>query len=232
MILYQILMGLIAPLVLLQAAFRGGAPAFWQRLGYGPPLAPGPALWIHGASIGELTSARWIMEALIEQRPGLRIFATSNSLSGAALVAGWGLEGVSAAIAPLDTFGSGPRTIDRVRPKALITLKNELWPARFAAAHRRRVPYADNRGAAFGALGGTVGAGAKAYRCAYGQGRLAGSARCGLGRAADQGWFARARARPDCGAQGAGGEGGDRAAKPAFRAAGWARASSARGLHA
>lgn len=111
---------------------RGQMPpgALAQRLGMG---GTGPVdLWLHGASNGELTSARWLIAALLAARPGLRLVITANSASGRAMVAGWGLPGVAARLAPFDTPGAVRRFRRGWRPRALVVLENELWPERIA----------------------------------------------------------------------------------------------------
>lgn len=140
MILYQILMALALPFVLAQTLRRGGKAALLARLGLGLVLPPGPCLWLHGASVGEVTSARWVIEAVRAARPDVQILVTTNTLTGRDIVAGWGLVGVRAALAPVDAAGAAGRLLDKITPQALVIIENELWPARIADAHRRGVP--------------------------------------------------------------------------------------------
>jgi 3-deoxy-D-manno-octulosonic-acid transferase len=138
MVFYQLIMAVLLPVLLGVAALRGGLR---ERLGHvPPPPGPGPRLWLHGASNGELTSARWVVERLLAARPGLQLLVTANSATGRAMVAGWGLPGVVAAFAPLDGAGAPGRVLDIWEPQALVIVENELWPSRIAAAHRRGVP--------------------------------------------------------------------------------------------
>lgn len=140
MILYQILMALALPALALHALWRGGPAALRDRLGQvAGPGAKGPRLWLHGASLGELTSARWVVVALLQARPDLQILITCNTATARAMVAGWGMAQVQAALAPFDTAGAAGRVLDRWQPQALIVVENELWPARIAAADRRGV---------------------------------------------------------------------------------------------
>lgn len=137
MVMYQLIMAGLLPVLLVVSWLRGGLR---ERLGHVPPPGPGPRLWLHGASNGELTSARWVVERLIKAHPGLQMLITANSPGGRAMVAGWDLPGVVAAFAPLDTGGAAGRVLDRWEPQALVIVENELWPSRIAAAHRRGVP--------------------------------------------------------------------------------------------
>lgn len=133
--LYRALMRVALPVMAATTALRQGrgrlpAGALAERLGSAPGGAAGPVVWLHGASNGELTSARWLIERLLAARPDLHLVITTNSASGRAMVAGWGMARVSARLAPYDLPGSVRRFRARWRPRALIVLENELWPER------------------------------------------------------------------------------------------------------
>jgi 3-deoxy-D-manno-octulosonic-acid transferase len=141
MILYQLLMALALGPALVHQFLRGGLAAVADRLGLGPaPRASGPKLWLHAASVGEVTSARWVLEAVLAARPGLQLLVTTNTATARDRVRGWALPGVHAALAPFDSAGAAGRLLDRWQPQALIIVENELWPARIAAADSRGVP--------------------------------------------------------------------------------------------
>lgn len=112
-------LGLAAPL----------AGADWrERLGFsGPQVAPG-GIWLHAASVGELTSARVLAEALARDFP---LVVTVNSLTGRDLARRLGYP---CALAPLDVPQAVARFLDRVRPSVMVTVENELWPNRSAMA--------------------------------------------------------------------------------------------------
>jgi len=147
MLAYRCLMGIAAPwligLTLVQRA-RGrlAAGALGQRLGFVPRTKLAPSLWLHGASNGELTSAEGVLRRLISARPGLQVLVTANTGTALAMVRGWGLPGVQAALSPLDSLGAPARVLRRWRPDALIVVENELWPTRLAAARAAGVPVA------------------------------------------------------------------------------------------
>lgn len=133
--LYRALMRVALPVMAATTALRQGrgrlpAGALAERLGSAPGGAAGPVVWLHGASNGELTSARWLIERLLAARPDLHLVITTNSASGRAMVAGWGMARVSARLAPYDLPGAVRRFRARWRPRALIVLENELWPER------------------------------------------------------------------------------------------------------
>lgn len=137
MLLYRILMALLVPILLLRLARSGH---LGERLGIGARPAPGASLWLHGASNGELASARWVLESLLAARPGLQVLVTVNTATARAMVVGWQLPGVTVAFAPLDGWGAASRVLRHWQPLALVLVENELWPARIAAAARQGVP--------------------------------------------------------------------------------------------
>ena len=136
MTLYRLIMAFALPVLLL----RGPRAAWRERLGLTTSTTTGPCLWLHGASNGELTSARWLVERLIAAQPGLQILITTNTVTARQLVQGWSLPGVAAAFAPYDTAGASHRLLRRWRPKALISLEAELWPNRLAACAAAKTP--------------------------------------------------------------------------------------------
>lgn len=117
-------MGLAAPL--------GGAD--WrERLALtDPDVAPG-GIWLHAASVGELVSAQVLLAELARDFP---VTVTTNSLTGReqARRQGW-----PAALAPLDVPQAVARFLDRIRPRVMVTVENELWPNRSALLAARGV---------------------------------------------------------------------------------------------
>lgn len=129
--LYRVIMAVLLPVFLLRALIRGeGARDLAQRLGFVPRGKVD--LWLHGASNGELASARWVVAALMAARPGLTVQVTCNTLTARAMVRGWQMAGVAASLAPLDTAGATARLLQRCRPCALISVEGEVWPQRMA----------------------------------------------------------------------------------------------------
>lgn len=113
-----------------------GGPELRQRLVLDSgPAVPG-AIWLHGASMGELASARPIAEALAAHHP---LLVTANSATGRTLAQGWGLP---ATLAPLDVPGALARFLARHRPRLAVSIEAEIWPNRSAALDRAGIPQA------------------------------------------------------------------------------------------
>lgn len=136
MILYRLLMALALPALLFVSLRRPWPKSTWrERLGLSP-RAPAD-WWVHGASLGELTSARSVIAALAAQGS---VHVTVNTATGRDLVAGWELAQVTTSFAPFDVASAAARVFAQLRPRALILIENEFWPARMAAARAAGVP--------------------------------------------------------------------------------------------
>ncbi|KNG94841.1 3-deoxy-D-manno-octulosonic acid transferase [Pseudaestuariivita atlantica] len=94
-----------------------------ERLGFAGNGVPG-GLWVHGASNGELASARPILAALTTRHPDLPLCITCNTLTARDMVDGWALPRTTARLAPLDTRWAA------LDARAHLTLESELWPNR------------------------------------------------------------------------------------------------------
>ncbi|WP_323763525.1 3-deoxy-D-manno-octulosonic acid transferase [Marinovum sp.] len=143
--LYRLVTGLAWPLValvLLARVFSGRERlADWaERTGLALGRAPGPHLWLHAASNGELTSARPLLLALHAARPDLRFLITSNSLTARDLASELGLPGVHARLAPFDTRWVAWLLCRRYGVVGHVLLEAEFWPNRIAAVANRGLP--------------------------------------------------------------------------------------------
>ncbi|MBL3578521.1 glycosyltransferase N-terminal domain-containing protein [Rhodovulum visakhapatnamense] len=139
---YRLVLTLAAPGLALRL-LREGARAR-ERLGLAGPrgaLEPrAPTVWLHGASNGELASARPLIERLLVRRPDLMLVVTCNTLTGRALVAGWNLPRVAVRLAPYDYVWTLRRFAARWQPRALILIESELWPNRLCEMARQGRP--------------------------------------------------------------------------------------------
>ena len=89
MVIYRFLLGLAGPLVLAVFAMRVMRRRetwadFAQRLGRGS--GQGPAIWVHGASNGELTSAKTLIQAVQTAHPTTPVVITCNTVTARDMV--------------------------------------------------------------------------------------------------------------------------------------------------
>lgn len=98
-----------------------------------------PALWIHAASVGELTAVRPLLAALRERFPGRLAVVTTLTRTGLALART--LPEVHLAfLFPFDAPGPVARVLDTLRVEAFLFTETEIWPTTLGALAERRVP--------------------------------------------------------------------------------------------
>ena len=129
MLFYRLAISLFALVTLFRSARAGGLRAVRDRMRTAAPQ-PGPHVWLHGASNGELASVRPVLECLIVARPDLNWLITANTATGLALAESWGLPRTSVRPAPLDLARITRRTMRDWDVRAHITLESEFWPHR------------------------------------------------------------------------------------------------------
>jgi 3-deoxy-D-manno-octulosonic-acid transferase len=147
MFLYRLLGLLILPLVVAHfgwKAYRFRQPRYLtQRLGFGYRELPRGALWLHCASVGEVNTALPLLRELHRRDPGLRFVITTNTPTGAAIVARQmlanQLEKLAHCYLPFDWPFALNRFIDVFEPRALVLLETELWPNLVAVCKRRGI---------------------------------------------------------------------------------------------
>lgn len=143
MLSYRFVLALAAPLLATLALWRWlrgreDRAALRDRL-FGAATT-GPRLWVHGASNGELASAKPLIEALLAADPGRSLLVTANTVTGRDLVASWELDRVAAHVAPLDLRSTTGHVLDHCGVTGLLLLENEFWPNRMALCHARSLP--------------------------------------------------------------------------------------------
>ncbi|PAU71715.1 lipid IV(A) 3-deoxy-D-manno-octulosonic acid transferase [Vreelandella alkaliphila] len=121
-----------------------------QRLGMRlGKLPPGPRIWLHCASVGEVRAARPLIEGLLARYPQHSLLLTTMTATGAQQVQA--LIGEQTApdqvrlahcFLPLDFPGAAKRFITRVQPTLAILFETELWPNLLHACHQQAVPVA------------------------------------------------------------------------------------------
>ena len=107
-----------------------------ERLG-SVPSAPAGSVWIHAASIGEVTAALGLVDGL--RARGRPVAVSTMTTTGRDQLRASRPE-IPVALAPLDHAWCVARAQGRVRPAALVIVETELWPARILGARRADVP--------------------------------------------------------------------------------------------
>ena len=109
-----------------------------ERLGALPGFSPG-AVWVHGASVGEILAASRLIDRL--HQGGRAVVSSTVTLAGRDVMRRTRPE-IPCHLAPLDHPWCVESALSHVHPAALVLIETELWPSLLAAAERRRIPVA------------------------------------------------------------------------------------------
>ena len=116
-----------------------------QRLGQRPLVPDGghrPIVWFHCASVGEATGLAAVIGAFVKRHSGFSVLVTTMTETGLAYARKHVPQARFYGLAPLDAPFIVHRVFGRVRPRALILLEGELWPAMLNAAAAHDCPVA------------------------------------------------------------------------------------------
>jgi 3-deoxy-D-manno-octulosonic-acid transferase len=139
--LYLLLLLLGAPFWLFKILFsRKWRSGLGQRMG-GVPRRRGdrPCIWIHGVSVGEVLASRTLVNEIRATMPDWEIAITTITRSGQE-VARRTFPDLLVCYFPLDFSFCTDRTLDRVRPSAVVLLELEIWPNFLLSTSRRGIP--------------------------------------------------------------------------------------------
>lgn len=137
--LYRALGWALAPLLAIAAWLHPRLrPSARERLGLGVPEVEPGAVVVHAASLGEGRAAASLVAALRAVAPGLRLVRTYTSEVARAQPTG--ADQVLAL--PLDAPPFVAAFLDRLRPRAVLLVEAELWPALVAGCRARGIAVA------------------------------------------------------------------------------------------
>lgn len=145
---YRLLSLVVTPVLLVHLVVRALRDGGWryarERLGFGPrrPDAEPPPRWIHAASVGEVLTVLPLLEATLDAEPDTTILITTNTPTGAAVLAHHALARVHHRYLPIDRPGATRRFVERERPRSGWIVETELWPWLYARCRAAGVPLA------------------------------------------------------------------------------------------
>jgi 3-deoxy-D-manno-octulosonic-acid transferase len=99
-------------------------------------IGDAPCLWIHAVSVGEVLLLRPVVAELQRRRPDWEVVISTTTSTGLEVARRTFPELVTF-YAPLDFSWAVRRSLDRIRPTALVLVETELWPNLIRAASRR-----------------------------------------------------------------------------------------------
>lgn len=145
MTLYQLLIRLLSPLVLLLILIetlkhKTGRGFFLQRLGLSFPLFPKPVkqrVWLHCASVGEVNAAAPLIRSIQSQ---FEILITTNTPTGKTVVDTLFADSVLHCYLPMDWPFAINRFLEATQPERCWVLETEIWPNLYRLCQQRQIP--------------------------------------------------------------------------------------------
>jgi 3-deoxy-D-manno-octulosonic-acid transferase len=140
--LYSLLISCAAPCAFAVVLWRGLRDrSYWQglaeRFGWGPAVSA-PSVWLHAVSLGEVSAAAPLIDAIRTRYSQIRLLLTTATPAGRARAQAL-FGDLDVRFLPYDTPGSVRRFLARARPRLAIIMETELWPNLFAECERRGV---------------------------------------------------------------------------------------------
>jgi len=134
----------LLPLALVALAVRREwRKGLGERLGAVPATPAGrEAIWIHAASVGEVSALAPVVRALRADLPDHRLVVSTLTSTGRAVARRRIPEADACVLLPLDLGWCVERALARVRPRLVLFSETELWPRFLCALGRRGIPSA------------------------------------------------------------------------------------------
>lgn len=111
-----------------------------ERIGFGLTHIPQHCVWFHCASVGETQTALSLIYELHERNPALQFLITTNTTTGAEIVAKQQQAWLFHAYLPMDWVSTTKRFVNKIKPTALYIIETELWPNLIHSFHRQNIP--------------------------------------------------------------------------------------------
>ena len=141
---YQALLVFLSPIlavrVLWQAWKVRSARFLQQRLGFGYSKQTAQTLWIHCASVGEVTAAIPLIKRLGVELPHQPLIVSTTTPTGAETVVRQNWPNVQHQYLPVDFKTSIRKVVAALRPDILILMETEIWPNLINEVSRQQIP--------------------------------------------------------------------------------------------
>lgn len=114
-----------------------------ERMGQPKIKRPqGHLIWMHGASVGEVTSLLTLVNKLQAENKNITVLITSGTKTSAAIIAGRGLDNVIHQYIPMDHPLWVKSFLDHWAPDAVVFAESEIWPNLLTEIGLRNIPSA------------------------------------------------------------------------------------------
>lgn len=124
------------PVLMMLAISKGSRNKGWrERLGFLPGNLPRGALWLHAASVGEVTALGPVIKEIRRRSPDMVLAISTMTETGRSRARN--AYGLRAVLAPLDAPRCVSRWLAGAAPRAILVMETELWPIWLSAAAER-----------------------------------------------------------------------------------------------
>ena len=139
-VLYRFITFMVFCILYPYAVFRAArGDELWRgRLGPIEPPPPG-CIWMHASSVGEVRVVGYLVDYL-RKRSSLPIHVTTMTRTGFETAGKLLGAKVTQSFFPLDSRGVIRRTLDTLKPCAIVIAETEIWPNLILEAARREIP--------------------------------------------------------------------------------------------
>ena len=99
---------------------------------------PGPLVWVHGSSVGEIAAIIPLVERIAAKE--FNVLVTSGTVTSAKLASQWLPPGVIHQFIPLDLPRFVGKFLDHWKPDLALFTESDLWPNLIVMSSDRRIP--------------------------------------------------------------------------------------------
>ena len=138
---YLLVYSLALPAIIFRLLRSPGSSRVRQRFGYGLPQALPECIWLHASSVGEVALLEPLVNALRSNHPETRFLITAFTATGIATAEKRFPQHTVRAL-PFDYRFCIRRYLRCFKPRLVIVVESELWPALLSELKKAAVPVA------------------------------------------------------------------------------------------
>lgn len=123
--------------ILTSERYRSG---LYQRFGRVPERSGSkPGIWVHGASVGEVITAKSIIDMIDNEFPEWETFISTSTNTGYS-VAKQNFSNKDVSYFPIDLSWVTNKVICKTNPSCILLIELEIWPNYLISAYKKNIP--------------------------------------------------------------------------------------------